>query len=226
MIAEKVAVDKGVLRGARISDGRWHQFMKLHHDLSLRSGDSTGYARMNARMNAMNEDNLKVYFDLLDTVLEENNLKAHPEQIYNMDESGLPLNPRPPKVVALRGQKKVRYQCSGVKSQITVLGCCNGTGQVIPPFIIFDAKQLNHLWTRGEVNGTRYGLSDSGWTDRGLFMGWLEDHFLVHAVPARPLLLLVDGHSSHFDPESIRFARDHSVIIFCLPPHTTHEAQP
>ncbi len=121
MIAEKVAVDTGVLRGARISDWRWHQFMKLHHDLSLRSGDSTGYARMNARMNAMNEDNLKVYFDLLDTVLEKNNLKAHPEQIYNMDE---PLNPRPPKVVALRGQKKVRYQCSGVKSQITVLGCC------------------------------------------------------------------------------------------------------
>ena len=97
---------------------------------------------------------------------------------------------------------------------------------MIPPFVIFDAKQLNHLWTRGEVSGTRYGLSDSGWTDRGLFMGWLEEHFLVHAVPARPLLLLVDGHSSHYDPESICFARDHSVIIFCLPPHTTHEAQP
>ena len=58
-------------------------------------------------MNAMNEENLKTYFDLLDTVLEENNLKIHPEQIYNMDETRLPLNPRPPKVVALRGQKKV-----------------------------------------------------------------------------------------------------------------------
>jgi hypothetical protein len=97
---------------------------------------------------------------------------------------------------------------------------------MIPPFVIFDAKQLNHLWTKGEVSGTRYGLSDSGWTDRGLFFGWLEEHFIVHAVPARPLLLLVDGHSSHYDPDSIRFARDHSVIIFCLPPHTTHEAQP
>ncbi len=72
LFSEKVAVDKGVLRGARISDGWWHQFMKRHPNLSLRSGDSTGYARMNA----MNEENLKVYFDLLDTVLEENNLKA------------------------------------------------------------------------------------------------------------------------------------------------------
>lgn len=97
---------------------------------------------------------------------------------------------------------------------------------MIPPFVVFDAKQLNHLWTRGEVPGTRYGLSESGWTDRGLFYGWLEEHFLAHAVPGRPLLLLVDGHSSHYDPDSIRYARDRHVIIFCLPPHTTHEAQP
>ena len=67
-------------------------------------------------MNA-NESNLKRYFDLLDTILEENYVKSHCELIYNMDESGLPLNPRPPKVVAFRSQKKVRYQCSGSKSQ-------------------------------------------------------------------------------------------------------------
>ena len=30
-----------------------------------------------------------------------------------MDESGMPLEPRPPKVVARKGQKKVRYQTSG-----------------------------------------------------------------------------------------------------------------
>ncbi len=58
------------------------------------------------------------------------------------------------------------------------------------------------------------------------FWGGLRNIFLVHAIPGCPLLLLVDGHSSHFDPKSIHFARDHSVIIFCLPPHTTHEAQP
>ena len=222
VIAERVAIEKGVLRSARISDGWWRRFLQRHSQLSLRTRDATGYVRMNA----MNEENMTTYSDLLNSVLNDNNLKAHPEQIYNMDETGVPLNPHPPKVVAFRGQKKVCYQCSGSKAQITVLGCCSGTGQTIPPFVIFDAKQLNHLWTRGEVSGTRYGLSDSGWTDRGLFLGWLEEHFLAHAVPARPLLLLVDGHCSHYDPDSIRFARDHSIIIFCLPPHTTHEAQP
>ena len=39
-------------------------------------------------------------------------------------------------------------------------------------------------------------------------------------------MLLLDGHSSHYNPLTIRFAREHDVIIICLPPHTTHESQP
>ena len=33
------------------------------------------------------------------------------------------------------------------------------------------------------------------------------------------------GHISHYDPETIRFAKEHSINIFSLPPHTAHEAQ-
>lgn len=43
---------------------------------------------------------------------------------------------------------------------------------------------------------------------------------------ARPLLLLLDGHSSHYQPQLIEFVKEHDIIIFCLPPHTTHESQP
>ena len=178
------------------------------------------------RLNAITQENLEYYFDLLEDCIKTGNFANHPECIYNMDESGIPLNPKPPRVVCVKGQKKVRYCCSSNKSQITVLGCCSATGQMQPPFIIFDAKKLNPLWTQGEIPCTRYGLSEKGWTDQGLFKGWLQEHFILHAVQGRPLLLIVDGYSSHYDPDTIRFAREHSVIIFCLPPHTTHEAQP
>ena len=46
------------------------------------------------------------YYDLLKDVLDEFDLEHHPEQIYNMDESGVPLDPRPPKVAARKGQRK------------------------------------------------------------------------------------------------------------------------
>ena len=54
----------------------------------------------------------------------------------------------------------------------------------------------------------------------------LSEHFVEHAVSARPLLLLLDGHSTHYQPQSVHFAKEHGVIMLCLPPHTTHESQP
>ena len=71
-----------------------------------------------------------------------------------------------------------------------------------------------------------YGCSDKGWITTDLFQSWLSDQFLTNAVGARPLLLILDGHSTHNQPEVIRYAIENGVIILCLPPHTTHETQP
>ena len=78
----------------------------------------------------------------------------------------------------------------------------------------------------GEVPGTMYGLSDSGWITSELFDLWFVHHFLPHAPAARPLFLLLDGHSSHYNPSVISKAAEEKVIIFCLPPHSSHETQP
>ena len=222
-IAESVAREKNVLKHTKISDGWYRRFMERQSHLSLRKGDPTA----NVRMDCLTPEKMKQYFELLKDVLEEHNLMESPGQIYNVDETGMPLDHRPPKVVTLRGQKKVRCRTSGNKSQITVIGCVSASGQAIPPFVIFDCKRLNKQWTYGEVNGTTYGMSAKGWVDSELFHGWLTDHFLQFAVAARPLLLVLDGHSSHYQPELVQYAKEKDVIIlFCLPPHTTHESQP
>ena len=117
---------------------------------------------------------------------------------------------------------------SATKKQITVMACTSAAGYALPPFVVFDRKTLNVGWTVGEVPGTSYGLSDNGWMNGELFMGWFIDHFLKLAPQARPLLLLLDGHSSHYNPVVIRKAMEEGVIIFCLPPNTctTHITQP
>ena len=221
-IVESVAREKGILRARRISDGWWRRFRERQPTLSLRRGDPTAHVRMNA----INQETLDNYYDLLEDILTENNLLDNPAQIYNMDESGMPLNPRPPNIVAKRGQKKVRYRVSGNKQQITILACGNAVGQALPPMVIFEGKNLNHAWTVGEIPGTLYGMSGKGWTDQELFKHWLKNQFLKYAVGSRPLLLLLDGHSSHYEPESVEFARSQDVILFCLPPHTTQDSQP
>ena len=153
---------------------------------------------------------------------------SQPRSIYNVDETGIPFNPCPPKIVSTKGKetKKVRYRSSGRKGQITVVACVNAAGQSIPPMVIFDAAKLNPAWTKSEVHGTKYGVSSNGWINTDLFEGWFIEHFIEHAVSARPLFLLLDGHSTHYQPQVIRFAMEHDCIILCLPPHTTHESQP
>ena len=103
------------------------------------------------------------------------------------------------------------------------MACGNAAGQVIPPIMIFDAKNLNHAWTDKEIPS---GLSDKGWITTDLFEGWLVEHFLQYVVSACPLLLLVDGHSTHYQPNVVRYAKESEVIMLFLPPHTTHETQP
>ena len=76
----------------------------------------------------------------------EHNLVDKPLQIYNVDESGVPLDPKPPKVITKKGSKNVRYQVYGRKGQVTIVGCANAIGQAIPPHGYFQ-RHLNLAWT-------------------------------------------------------------------------------
>ena len=118
----------------------------------LRKGDSTVYLRMDA----VNDETLKQYYDLLEDTLKQNNLMSLPSCIYNVDETELS------KLFAPVGMKKARYQSPGRKGQITAVACGNAAGQVLPPTIIFDAKIVKHTWTKDEIPGTKYGVSDKG----------------------------------------------------------------
>ena len=78
---------------------------------------------------------------------------------YNMDESGMPLDHKQLKRVALKWIKKVHGPSSGNKAQITILACANAVGSIIPPMVIFKGERLNYEWTRGEVPDTKYAMS-------------------------------------------------------------------
>jgi len=41
-----------------------------------------------------------------------------------------------------------------------------------------------------------------------------------------PVMLLLDGHTSHYTPEAIKVAVKNDIALFCLPPNATHVNQP
>ena len=56
-------------------------------------------------------------------------------------------------------------------------------------------------------------------------MEWFQ-WFIKVFPPARPVLLIEDGHGSHISIELIELARANEVYLLCLPAHTTHILQP
>ncbi len=219
-IVERVLCSRGISK--TVSSGWWSSFIGRHPKLALRTPATLSLARASAS----DRNVLESYFDELESTLEANELMDKPCLIYNMDETGMPLDPKPLKVVTRKGHKNPSQISSGIKSQVTVVGCVSAGGQCMPPMVIWDRKNLPPELAVGEVPGTIYGLSSKGWIDQELFRLWFCKHFLRYAPPVRPLLLLLDGHSSHYCPASIRFAAEEKVILFSLPPNTTHLTQP
>ena len=167
-----------------ITRGWWDSFRARHPEITLRHAEPLSYVRAAA----CSPDTINRYFDLLEETITINGLAQRPGQIFNCDETGMPLTHKPPKVVAQIGQKHPYSVTSGDKSQITVLACASASGYSIPPMVVYDRKSLQPDMTVGEMPGTFYGLSESGWMNGELFEEWFMHHFLVHAPPARPLL--------------------------------------
>ncbi len=205
-----------------VTTGWWNSFRKRHPKLTLRSASRLAYHRAIAQ----DPEIFRNYFDLLEETLTQNGLLDDPVRTFNCDESGFPLEHKPGKVISAKGTKSLNLATSGDKAQITVLACASASGYALPPLIIFDRKRLKPEHTKGEVPGTIYGLSHNGWIDSEIFEEWFEKHFLTHVPPTRPLLLLLDGHSSHYQPSFVRKAAKSGIIVFCLPPHTSHLTQP
>ena len=218
-IVQRVVEKKG--KNVKITNGWWESFSRRHKEVTLHKVEPITYARLVAN----NEEIINKYFDYLEETIEENDLVDKPCQIFNFDESGFPLSPPPPKVVTVKGDKHP-YAAKGGKGQITVLSCCSAGGATIPPLIVVDTKTLNPKMGIGEVPGTVYASSDSGWMTSRILDEWFSDHFLMYAPLVRPLLLLMDGHSSHYSPVFIETAAENEVIVFCLPPNSTHFLQP
>ena len=134
----------------------------VHEDgtLTLRTAEPLAYARAVCSQPEI----LNHYYGLLEQTLLEHDLADKPNQLFNLDESGMLLEPCLPKIIAVKGIKHPTSITTGNKTRITTLACCSAAGYVIPPLVVFDRKTLKPEMTTGEVPGTMYGLFK--WLDR------------------------------------------------------------
>ena len=221
-LVQRILEGKGIEH--QVSNGWWNAFCKRNPNLTLRAPATLSQARVSAT----DREVIDNYFDLLEKTMIEYiyDLVGKPGQLFNMDESGFPLSPKAPKGIFEVGTQNAAAVNSGNKAQITVLACVSAAGHCLPSMVIFDREKFPMELADGEIPGTIYGFSSNGWIDQELFENWFSHHFLRYAPATKPLLLIMDGHSSHYHPYTIHKAAEEEVILFALPPNTTHVAQP
>ena len=164
-IVERVLSSRGVTKS--VSSGWWAAFVGRHPELALRTPATLSLARASASDRYV----IDRYFEELESAFEENGLVDKPCLIFNMDETGMPLDPKPLKIVTWKGHKNPSQVSSGLKSQVTVVGCVSAGGQCLPPMVIWDRKNLPPelgLWEKFQelymVSPARAGLTRSSLT--------------------------------------------------------------
>ncbi|KAI8513919.1 hypothetical protein Bbelb_082430 [Branchiostoma belcheri] len=199
----------------------WSAFRRRHPEISLRSPDSLDRARAamsNARV-------VEKHFKQLGQLLSENKLHDRPFQVYNADETGMSMDARKSRVVVPTTSKRAPSIRSGGRDHITVMSCVSAAGAVVPLMIIFNRAMPSGKFSEGGPPGAMYAWSESGFINKELFEDWFFKVFLVHCHRERPILLVVDQHSSHLSLKVLT-AMEQKIIIYGLPPHTSHFTQP
>lgn len=202
----------------------WVQsFLKRNPELSIRQPESTSAARAAG----FNKQAVDKFFTFLANVYDEHQLT--PDRIYNCDETGISVVPKTKsKIIAKKGRKQVGAITSADRgTTITVEICFSASGQYMQPMMVFPGKRMDPQLMLNAAPGAWGVCSDTGWMTAELFLEWFKKFIeFSGATVERPVLLLMDGHSTHTQNiELINEARSHGVIILCFPPHTTHRLQ-
>jgi hypothetical protein len=105
---------------------------------------------------------------------------------------------------------------------ITVLGTVSATGTFIPPMIIYPRVRMNPKLLVGSFPGTTATANPSGWIDSDLLVQFLAN-FIKCVGPKKelPVLLILDGYTSHKSLKVITMCRDNGIFMVTLPPHTS-----
>jgi DDE superfamily endonuclease len=159
------------------------------------------------------------------------------ENIYNWDKKGFLIGysraTRRTITKSAYKQGRIRYsQQDGSREFISLLACICADGTALPPALIYQGTSYDLQSTWFDDLSTEekayFTPITSGWTCDNLGLAWLQrfDEDTRKKEPHRRRLLIVDGHLSHVNMAFLALADSLSILVFVLPPHSTHRLQP
>ena len=203
-------------------------FLKRNPEVSVRTPERVSKARGGITEEIRNWfENARTQFARIPGA---NDALADPRRVFNTDESCIQLAPPTGKVISITGWKNV-YEVAPAaeKSNLTFLGTYNANGETVTPMIVYPYIRLPAEISSNIPRDFHVAQTESGWMTSKLFYefianpftNWLNEHKIQ-----RPVILFVDGHKTHITLQTSVLCQDNGIILYLLPPNTTHILQP
>jgi hypothetical protein len=203
----------------------WAQaFGKRHPELRARRVRSIDWKRHEIHIYSK----VTEWFDVIRRVLQDPAIR--PENVYNMDETGVMLSMLGSVKVLVGRDDQRGYRGAGVKrTMVTAIECVSADGRSLHPLIIWPAATHRSNWTTHPTPGWHYGFSENGYNDSKISLEWFTRVFdpqTKRVANSKPRVLISDGFGSHETLEILEFCFANNIILCRLPSHTSHKLQP
>ena len=207
----------------------WYEaFMKRHsNQLSKRVPQYLSKER-----HEVGEEDIREWFtDIKSHLQSKSLLNIHPSRIYNCDETNMAMTPKSDYVIAEKGARTV-YDIVDAKEHegLTALFVYSAEGVQAPPMTLYPYKErVPRNIVVNLPTGWAAGISDNGWMTIDTFYEYVTNIFYPWLLRNRvefPVILYLDGHSSHVTIPLVRFCRENQIELISLVPHSTHITQP
>ncbi|XP_065658069.1 tigger transposable element-derived protein 6-like [Hydra vulgaris] len=169
-------------------------------------------------MSAFNKHNVEIFYNNLRKVLIK--YKFSPNDIWNVDETGVTTVQVPEHVLAKRGERQIASVSSAERSiLVTMYNAVYASGSSITPLYIFSCVHFKDYFLRNSILGSVGTANKSGWIVESTFMEWFN-HFIKSVRPskANPVLLILNNHETHMLINFIDL-----TIVLTIPSHTSHK---
>ncbi|XP_018369512.1 PREDICTED: tigger transposable element-derived protein 1-like [Trachymyrmex cornetzi] len=218
-------------RETPFTDGRpgrhWYEaFLRRHPEISIRVTQNLSKNRA-----SVTEDILRGWFKEVEQHLTEKQLiNIDGARIFNCDESAFYLCPKGERVLVKKGDKAVyNFTQNDEKECLTVLFMTNAMGTLVPPMIIFPYERIPYSISQSVPISWGIGKSENGWMTAETFYEYICNIFepwLTTQNIKKPVILYVDGRSSHMTLPLAEFCSSHEIELIALFPNATHLIQP
>ncbi len=188
--------------------------LKRHTELRLRKP-----SKITTGMVKTTEGFIRAWFNSMEQRVRDRpgcaNIFEEPSRVLNSDESGFALNSaggKDQRVLAMVGSRIVQKKAAG-KTHITVQCTIAADGTMYPPMIISPGQREYPRATtinKDAFPEALYTSSANGWQTEVTFLKWIKrmSDWIDGRRVTKPVVIFIDGHSSHNGVDSLQFALD------------------